>query len=412
MKPNSFRLALIALFLCSNLSRSYAAPACCPDGDAFTPESQIRDLTTAVRVDPIIHHNLGIQTSSVTFGPLEPTFPALGTLETIPTREAFLSTRVPGNIIRILVEEGSLVKQGEPIMILETRQPGPRPPQIEITAPIEGRLTSLQVRQGQPVEPHEILGQVTDFSLLRVSASIPVSHLRHLYLQPNANLTLESLPQHTLTASFLRLADQADPQSHRQTAYFQLPNPEDRLRPGMRVRLQIPRQVPQEKSALLIPRQALLGEQGDFFVYQMNPAEPHVFYPVPVKILHRDEHLIAVEGALHDGQQVVTSGGQMLRFAGSVNRATLREAADHGHSHDHGHGHDHHHHEENENAEEGSSSNPSLALSSLSAQNSSPEQGKWTNYWLLTLASSTVLLLGVIGLQTAQRRKPRRDQDA
>lgn len=57
-----------------------------------------------------------------------------------------LKSIMPGVVIKLLVQEGELVAQGQPLLILEAMKM-----QNEIAAPSDGRVRALHVREGQAV---------------------------------------------------------------------------------------------------------------------------------------------------------------------------------------------------------------------------------------------------------------------
>ncbi len=59
---------------------------------------------------------------------------------------------MPGKVVAVRVENGSQVKEGQPILILEAMKM-----QNEIRAPRDGRITNLNVKAGDTVETGTIL---------------------------------------------------------------------------------------------------------------------------------------------------------------------------------------------------------------------------------------------------------------
>lgn len=63
-----------------------------------------------------------------------------------------LTARMPGKVVRLLAEAGSLVQVGQGILVLEAMKM-----QNEVKAPRSGRLAEIRVREGQTVGAGELL---------------------------------------------------------------------------------------------------------------------------------------------------------------------------------------------------------------------------------------------------------------
>lgn len=67
-------------------------------------------------------------------------------------RKVEVKVTMPGKVVAVRVENGSQVKQGQPILILEAMKM-----QNEIRAPRDGRITNLNVKEGETVETGAVL---------------------------------------------------------------------------------------------------------------------------------------------------------------------------------------------------------------------------------------------------------------
>lgn len=72
-----------------------------------------------------------------------PTAPAAGIKVTSP---------MPGNMWKVLVKQGQVIKKGEPLVILEAMKM-----ENEIVAPIDGTIVSLHVTEGAAVDTDALI---------------------------------------------------------------------------------------------------------------------------------------------------------------------------------------------------------------------------------------------------------------
>ena len=66
--------------------------------------------------------NLGLKTEEAELRTLDKSFMVIGEIEAIPSRSAAVSSRISGRVINIKANEGELVKKGQPVVEVESRQ--------------------------------------------------------------------------------------------------------------------------------------------------------------------------------------------------------------------------------------------------------------------------------------------------
>lgn len=66
-----------------------------------------------------------------------------------------LNAPMPGKILKVLVNSGSTVKAGDPVIILEAMKM-----ENELKSPVDGTLIAVHVDEGQSVEKNELLLEI------------------------------------------------------------------------------------------------------------------------------------------------------------------------------------------------------------------------------------------------------------
>jgi len=262
--------------------------------------------------------------------------------------------------VEVGVHLGEFVEEGELVARVESRQPGNPPPVVELRAPAAGLVVRSETHLGAPVEPGNPLLEVHDLSTVWAVARVPQHHGPLLAEGLVARVVVPALGEE-FSAAFLRLGTEADAAAGTLQAIFELPNPGNRLRPGMRAEISLVAERREE--VLSIPREALQGERAERFVFIRDYELKQAFVRTPVVVGAITGERAEIVAGLFPGDEVVTVGAYALAFAGRGN-ASLKEALDaaHGHPHNedgsemtadqlaatgggdhHGHGHSHAH---------------------------------------------------------------------
>jgi membrane fusion protein, heavy metal efflux system len=318
-----------------------------------------RNENTVV-LDEVAVANLGLMTEEVGQETFETTLMILGEIDHTCMSHSVVSSRVAGRIVEVGAHLGEFVEEGQLVAQVESRQPGNPPPVIELRAPAAGLVIRSEAHLGAPVDPEKALLEIHDLSTVWVVARVPQHHGPLLVEGLEARVNVPALGQQ-FQASFGRLGPTADADAGTLQAIFELPNPNNLLRPGMRAELMLV--TGRREGVFSIPRDALQGDRLDRFVFIRDYELDHAFVRTPVTIGMVDGMRVEILSGLLPGDEVVTHGAYGLAFAGRGN-ASLKEALDaaHGHPHNedgsemsaeqiaaggemghHDHGHDHGH---------------------------------------------------------------------
>jgi cobalt-zinc-cadmium efflux system membrane fusion protein len=320
-------------------------------------EAPPRNEQTVV-LDPVGIANLGIETVEVAEADFTTDVVVLGGIEHSCESHSVLSSRIPGRAIEVLFHQGEFVKAGEVIARIESRQPGNPPPVIDLKAPASGLIVRSDLHLGGPVEPEMELMEILDLTDVWVVARVPQHQAAFLAEGLVADVRIPALGAEKRPAKFLRLGTGTDPSKSTIEGVFTMPNPGNRLRPGMRAEISIA--TAKREGVVSIPRDALQGDRASRFVFIKDYELENAFVRIPVTTGESNAERVEILTGLLPGDEVVTRGAYGLAFAGKGS-ASLKEALDaaHGHPHnedgtemtaeeiaaraggEHGHSHDH-----------------------------------------------------------------------
>ena len=342
-----------------------------------------------VLLDEAGEKTLGIQTVEAIETTFEETAFSLGRIEEIAEKHAVLSSRISGRVIEVAVRTGDMVKKDQVLVRLESRQPGDPPPIIELRAPISGLVMESHVKIGEPVEPDSEIMDIVDLSLVYAVARVPEHLAGRLQAGSKAHIRVSAAGgSTTVTGELARLGTSADTASGTMEALFQLPNPDMKIRPGMRAEFDLV--LGSHENVLCVPREAVQGDPSSRHVYVKDFELPHAYLRTPVKTGRTNGRQIEILSGVFPADMVVTTGSYSLGFAGSSG-VSLREALDAAHGHKH-----------NEDGSEASGDEPAAAASTNTAPGA-PGAGTAPGLREMFFMGTTALLLALLLAQSFRR---------
>lgn len=297
--------------------------------------------------------NLGLETVTVEEADFETTTFALGRTEAIPEKRAILSSRVSGRVIENNLKIGMYVEKDEPLVLLESRQPGDPPPSIWLKAPAAGTVIGVNTRLGAPLEPTDSLAEIADLKTIYLIVTLPQATAGKIKQGTQAIVRFPVRPDREYSATLLKFTacpcpDPAcalgqDVSTGSQPAegadlntagvIFTIENPDNQLRPGMNAECSII--MEKRQGVLSVPREAIHGGTANRHVYVKHMSIPNAFDRVNVQTGLASNGRVEIIDGLLPGDEVVTRGSYSLGFAGSGGGPSLKEAMDAAHGHEH-----------------------------------------------------------------------------
>jgi cobalt-zinc-cadmium efflux system membrane fusion protein len=282
-----------------------------------------------VRLTQAMVRNLDLQTTEVELRSLEKVFPALGVVEPEPGKIAAVTSRVSGRITKLAVHDGQRVKAGEFLLEVESRVVADPPPKLTFTAPMDGVVLETNILPGGAVEPDKVLLTIIDLSEVDVVAQVYEGQVAAVKTGQSVRIRAIAYPNETFTGKVKTTAANLNRENGTLRVFVHTENPEAKLLPGMRTQLSFV--VEESEAAVVVPREAVLGENGDFFVYRQIMTAPFAYERTPVVLGLRDDRFIEIVEGVLPGDRVVTRGNYQLQYVGGGGAAKLED--DHGHSH-------------------------------------------------------------------------------
>jgi len=185
---------------------------------------------------------------------------------------------------------------------------------FEMKSPLTGIVVERNVTPGQSIggDSGQILFTVADLDLLQVVADVYERDLAYLALVKEgqqAKVSVEAYPDVNFPATVATIGDVVDPASRTIKLRAWVKNHDHRLKPEMFARLHV--QVGESTPLLVIPREAVLVEDGKQFVFVVEGANQYVKREVKVTTISQDT--VRVSEGLTSGQRILTKGAVLIK---------------------------------------------------------------------------------------------------
>lgn len=194
-----------------------------------------------------------------------------------------------------------------------------------VVAPIPGVVASRSIKTGNFVQINTPILRIIDNSRLEATLNVPERELATLRAGLPVRLQVDALPGREFTGTVDRVAPVVDAGSGTFRVICAFAGDDlqpGALQPGMFGRIRI--DYDQRADALTIPRLALLDDEGDPSVYVVREGKA---VRTPIELGYVDGNFVEVRKGLEPGDAVVTAGKVALRDGGLVQVIGPRVAA-------------------------------------------------------------------------------------
>ncbi len=177
-----------------------------------------------------------------------------------------------------------------------------------ITAPIDGVVAERLIRRGDLVKPQQQIFTVVNLDTIKANLYVPEKNLRQVQAGSLVRVRSDVFPSERFQGSVERIAPVADPNTGTFKVTVALPNPGNRLRPGMFLSASIV--VETRDGALVIPKKSIVYESENTMVFVVKGDKAK---KVPVSTGLTDLMNVEVVKGVAPQDQVVTVGQSGLK---------------------------------------------------------------------------------------------------
>lgn len=234
-----------------------------------------------------------------------------------PYKDLWVKAQVPGQVIKVLVQEGQAVTNGQVIVQLDDRDYRTRLTRIEanyrlakldynrnaalvkkkvaslakldsieaqlkdleaqvseaklalsrteIAAPISGRVNEIETKLGDFVAVGDPVARILQLDPVKVTVGVPESDVAAIFDLDEAEVIIEALNKRRVKGKKIYLSRQPRTLARLYDLELRVPNPDSRILPGMFARAELVKAV--FKRALVVPLYAVITQSEERFVY-------------------------------------------------------------------------------------------------------------------------------------------------
>ncbi|MEP6873559.1 MAG: efflux RND transporter periplasmic adaptor subunit [Burkholderiales bacterium] len=300
-----------------------------------------------VKVSPTVQQNLGIRTVTVKRAEVSSSFDAIGTVQFDERLSVAVQSRVAGYIERLNVRAPmEQVRKGEALatifapewlgpqnellalkragvsqdliaatrermramsipdsLIRQSEEAGIAQARFTLSAPVNGVIAELGVREGVAVTPGMTLFRLAGLEKVWAVAEVPEAQVARLTRGQQVTAALQADPSQTFDGELKEILPQVSASTRTLQARFEVANKAGKLTPGMLLRLQV---AGASTSRRVVPAEAVIRTGTRSVVILRN--ENGSFEPRDVRLGSDLGDSIEVLRGLVEGDQVVASG--------------------------------------------------------------------------------------------------------
>ena len=248
-------------------------------------------------------------------------------------KEVEISSDVPGKIANILKYEGSFVRKGETIALIDRFVIGANYSYAPARTPIAGYVTTTYMAVGASIAASTPIANVADISQLEVEIQVPERSITGVELGQTVFIRVPSSPNKEIEAKITKRDYAVNPSTRTLMVKALIDNKDRLLLPGMFSDVSI--LLNSADNVFVIPNSSVFSDdtgKNYIFVVKEDSAVPrdgnisdnsdsqYRAYTREVNILFTSKDKVALSSGLEEGEEVVMFGREFLKDGSLINR--------------------------------------------------------------------------------------------
>ena len=190
-----------------------------------------------------------------------------------------------------------------------------------IRAPFSGILGTRQISTGAVVDSETVITTLDDTTVIKLDFTIPETYLGVLRNGMNLSAKSPAYPDRNFKGTVTAISSRVDPDTRTLTVRAQIPNPDQLLKPGMLLTVDL---VKNRSQSLIIPEESVILEKDKKFALVVT--DENTVEKKEIVTGRRSPGRVEVISGLNAGHRVVVEGITRVKTGTSVNVVKTREA--------------------------------------------------------------------------------------
>ena len=207
--------------------------------------------------------NFPVEVLTITPSDYDETLNLSGTM--MAENQTEVPAKVPGKIIKYLLEEGDWVEKGQNVVSIDRDEIGVEFKEAVLDAPISGWLTKRYFDTGAHVAPGMPLFQISDYHQVKLVVQVPEAEISRVKKGAAARVSIDAWPDQTFSGRVSRLSPTVDNLSRTTKAEIAINNAGLKIRPGMYARASI--NIKRHLKGIVIPSTAIIERDAGSQVF-------------------------------------------------------------------------------------------------------------------------------------------------
>jgi RND family efflux transporter MFP subunit len=189
-------------------------------------------------------------------------------------------------------------------------QTAPLGTKYEVVAPLSGTVVDVKKAAGEQVRSGEPILEIVSLDVVWVEAPVFEKDLGHITKDVDAVFSTTAFPDENFRGRLVNIGAVVDEQTRAAKAVFEVNNTAGKLRLGMQANLRLG--IGDKRAVLLVPKEAVLDNEGKKIVYVLRTGEEFERRDVVVGDEYGDK--LAIISGVAAGERVVTQGAYQLKL--------------------------------------------------------------------------------------------------
>jgi multidrug efflux pump subunit AcrA (membrane-fusion protein) len=224
----------------------------------------------------------------------------------VAREEVSLYSKVSGRLVRNLVQMNDPVSPNQVVAVIDRDEIGFEFNQFEVRSDARGTVAKVFANPGAHVNQSNPLFHIVAIDTVKAVIGVAEDKIRFVRIGQTAKVTIQAYPELLFSGKVSNISPLANAVNRTVDVEISIPNPQQRLKPGMSAEAEL---TLERRNALLAPLSALAERAGKKVVFVIDDSSV-LMRPVSTGDTVGDS--IEIMGGLRPEEMIVVTGSHLL----------------------------------------------------------------------------------------------------